>query len=63
MSRNKQYEQRQNAKGLVKLTVWVPLERIDEFKMLSIACCENRHLGINTLRDVKTGRYVSLERL
>ncbi|ASI90969.1 MULTISPECIES: antitoxin MazE-like protein [Vibrio] len=63
MSRNKRYEARKRAQGLVKVTLWVPDSRESEFKMLADACCEFRHLTFNTLRDTQSGKYVSLERL
>ncbi|HIF9244481.1 hypothetical protein [Photobacterium damselae] len=63
MSRNKEYEVRQKAKGLKKVTVWIPQERESEFKLLAEKCCSHRHLSFNSLRDVVSGKYVSLERL
>lgn len=63
MSRNKRYEERQKALGLEKKTVWIPSDLVTEFELLAKACCENRNLTFNTLRDTRTGRYVSLERL
>ncbi|HFQ5227423.1 TPA: hypothetical protein ACGVAQ_003019 [Vibrio vulnificus] len=62
MSRNKQYEQNQKAKGLMKKTLWIPMVREFEFEQLAKACCERRNLTFNTLRDTATGKYVSLER-
>ncbi|PNH84449.1 hypothetical protein C1M56_20070 [Vibrio diazotrophicus] len=63
MSRNARYEASQKAKGLKKITIWVPSDREPEFKALALACCNHRHLSFNTLRDMKSGKYVSLERL
>ncbi|MCG9779478.1 antitoxin MazE-like protein [Photobacterium damselae] len=63
MSRNKEYEVRQKAKGLKKVTVWIPDSREAEFKLLAEKCCIHRHLSFNSLRDVVSGKYVSLERL
>ncbi|WED26429.1 hypothetical protein L3V77_15740 [Vibrio sp. DW001] len=63
MSRNKKYELAQHEKGLKKVTVWVPVEREPEFKMLASACCDHRNLTFNTLRDVQSGKFVSLERI
>ncbi|MGF1747731.1 antitoxin MazE-like protein [Vibrio cionasavignyae] len=63
MSRNKRYEEKKRAQGLVKVTLWVPDSRESEFKMLAEACCRFRHLTFNTLRDTESGKYVSLERL
>ncbi|MGF1874887.1 hypothetical protein L4D77_06070 [Photobacterium frigidiphilum] len=62
MSRNKAYEQRQRDKGLEKITLWLPTNSVVEFRLAAVACCENQHLCVNTLRDLNTGRYVSLER-
>jgi len=61
-SRNVMYEQRRIENGLKKITVWVPALIEPEFKLLAETCCTNRNLSINTVRDIKTGRYVSLER-
>lgn len=63
MSRNKKYEAAQKAKGLKKVTVWIPVNRESEFKLLAEKCCEHRHLSFNTLRDIESGKFVSLERL
>lgn len=63
MSRNKKYEEKLRGQGLKKVTVWVPLIREPEFKMLADACCEHRHLTFNTLRDEQSGKFVSLERI
>ncbi len=63
MSRNKRYEAKKRDEGLTKVTLWVPLERESEFKLLADACCQYRHLSFNTLRDTQSGKYVSLERL
>ncbi len=63
MSRNTKYEATQKAKGLKKVTLWLPSEREPEFKALALACCTHRHLSFNTLRDTQSGKYVSLERL
>ncbi|WP_070964625.1 hypothetical protein [Vibrio sonorensis] len=63
MSRNAKYEAAKKAKGLKKVTLWIPQERESEFQMLAKACCEHRHLTFNTLRDVTSGKYVSLENL
>ena len=61
-SRNSAYEQRKREQGLVKVTLWVPARIGPEFKLAADICCANEHLTLNTLRDLKTGRYVSLER-
>lgn len=63
MSRNKKYEESQKAKGLKKVTIWVPELIEPEFKLLSEACCKHRNLSFNTLRDTQSGKYVSLERI
>ena len=63
MSRNKAYEQRKQAEGLKKVTLWVPCDREAEFKLLADKCCQYRHLTFNTLRDAVSGKYVSLENL
>lgn len=63
MSRNKKYEDKLREQGLKKVTLWVPAEREPEFKMLASACCDHRHLTFNTLRDVQSGKFVSLERI
>lgn len=62
MSRNSRYEARQKAQGLKKVTLWVPDNIESEFRQLAAACCENRNLSFNTLRDLRSGKYISLER-
>ncbi len=61
-SRNARYEHQMIARGLKKVTVWVPANVEAEFKLLAGACCANRNYAPNTVRDQRTGRYVSLER-
>lgn len=63
MSRNTEYEKRMQKLGLKKVTVWIPETRESEFKMLASTCCDHRHLTFNTLRDVQSGKFVSLERI
>ncbi|NOH55871.1 hypothetical protein F0266_23380 [Vibrio coralliilyticus] len=63
MSRNTKYEDARKARGLKKKTLWIPANMDSEFEMLANACCEHRHLTFNTLRDTKSGKYVSLENL
>ncbi|NAW64530.1 hypothetical protein [Photobacterium halotolerans] len=61
-SRNARYERKKTEQGLKKVTVWVPADVEAEFKLLADVCSENRRYVPNTVRDLKTGRYVSLER-
>ncbi|WP_325892745.1 hypothetical protein [Grimontia sp. NTOU-MAR1] len=62
LSRNARYEAAKRAEGLEKVTLWLPIQVIPEFKSAADLCCEYRHLSINSMRDTKSGRYVSLER-
>ncbi len=62
MSRNKEYEQRMKNKGLKKITIWVPEDRELPIKEAIALVVTNKNLTFNTLRDIKTGRFVSILR-
>lgn len=62
MSRNSEYEQRKKEQGFKKVTVWLPEDRESDIKQAINELCENEHLTINVLRDLKTGRLVSMNR-
>ncbi|CCN40356.1 conserved hypothetical protein [Vibrio nigripulchritudo FTn2] len=59
-SRNQRYERKKKEQGLVKTTLWVPESIETEIKQIVAACAENPELTISTLRNIKTGRMVSL---
>lgn len=59
-SRNQRYERKKNEQGLVKTTLWIPETIETELKQIVAACSENPDLTISTLRNIKTGRLVSL---
>lgn len=63
MGRNTDYEARQRAKGLKKITLWVPIDREAEVKQLASALIQNSDITIDTLRNTKNGQFVSLERI
>ncbi|MDV5168813.1 hypothetical protein [Photobacterium rosenbergii] len=62
MSRNSEYEQRQKDKGLKKVTLWVPADRESDVKQAVQMMTEHDNLTLNILRDVGSGRYVSMHR-
>jgi hypothetical protein len=56
MSRNKLYEQNKKAKGLKKVTIWIPDDAEAELKMVAEFCCENRGYIPFMVRSLKTGK-------
>jgi len=62
MSRNKQYEQRMTDKGLKKITLWVPQDKESDIKQAVSLMVEYNNLTLNSLRDVQSGRFVSMHR-
>lgn len=62
MSRNREYEQRQKDKGLKKVTLWVPEDREADVKQAVQMMIDNEHLTLNALRDMQSGRFVSMHR-
>ena len=60
MSRNKEYEQRMKQKGFKKITIWIPEDRESDLKQAASAMCESKSLTIGVLKDVNTGRMVSM---
>ncbi|WP_064604208.1 hypothetical protein [Photobacterium sp. J15] len=62
MSRNAEYEARMKAKGLKKVTVWMPEDREADIRQAINMLVENDHLTLNSLRDVVSGKYVSMHR-
>ncbi|EPT1695357.1 hypothetical protein ACVO8F_002617 [Vibrio cholerae] len=63
MTRNQKYEQKMKQQGLKKVTLWIPFGMEADFHQLASACCKNGNLSFDSLRDLKTGRYVSLNRI
>lgn len=57
MSRNSEYEKRQREKGLIKKTIWVPLEVDGQINLMVQAMLENRNLEPSMLRDIVTGKF------
>ena len=56
MSRNSIYELKQKSKGLKKVTLWLPEDSADDFKLMASLCCDNSDLTPSTVRSLKTGR-------
>lgn len=56
MNRNTKYEAKQKAKGLKKLTLWVPENAEVEFKQMAEFCVDNRGCIPFMARDLKTGK-------
>lgn len=61
-SRNAKYEQAQRENGLVKLTVWVPSDVAPDFKQAAAACVSHRDYTISQLRNIRTGRFMSIHK-
>lgn len=59
-SRNARYEQSMRNAGRIKLTVWVPAPVAPDFKLAASICCLNSELTVSQLRNVRTGRFVSI---
>lgn len=55
-SRNSTYEQKMRAKGLKKITLWIPDECADDLKLMASICCDNKDLIPSTVRSLTTGR-------
>ncbi|TOM46530.1 hypothetical protein CGH76_21200 [Vibrio parahaemolyticus] len=60
MSRNKRYEQRMKDNGLKKVTLWVPADRESDIKQAASVMCDFENLTVGVLKDVRTGRMVSM---
>ncbi|MFB9216520.1 hypothetical protein [Vibrio sinaloensis] len=60
MSRNSKYEKRQKAKGLKKVTLWLPEDKDCDIKQAAQMMCDNPNLTVNVLRNITTGRLVSM---
>ena len=60
-SRNSKYEQSKRQQGLVKVTLWVPALVSADFGLAASLCCENRQLTVANLRDMRTGRLVTMQ--
>lgn len=55
-SRNKIYEDKQRAKGLVKITIWIPAEAADDLKNMAVICCDDQEQIPACTRSIKNGR-------
>ncbi|MDK9775536.1 MULTISPECIES: antitoxin MazE-like protein [Vibrio] len=60
MSRNKRYEQKMKSQGFKKVTLWVPADRESDIKQAASLMCEAENLTIGVLKDIETGRMVSM---
>lgn len=60
MSRNKKYEERMKSKGLKKVTLWLPSDRESDVKQAVSEMCEHENLTVGVLKDMSTGRMVSM---
>ncbi|MFT5852701.1 MAG: hypothetical protein ACI87J_002679 [Colwellia sp.] len=63
MSRNSIYESKKKLKGLEKVTLWLPVESVDDFKLMASVCCDNNDLIPSTVRSVKTGRMKGINNI
>lgn len=62
MSRNSRYEAKMKENGFKKVTVWVPADRESDIQQAITMMRENDNLTINVLRNLDTGRLVSMHR-
>ena len=62
MSRNSKYEQKMKDKGFKKVTLWVPADRECEIKQAASIMCEDEDITIGALRNMASGRIVSMHR-
>ncbi|HDM8216517.1 antitoxin MazE-like protein [Vibrio campbellii] len=60
MNRNKRYEQRMKENGFKKITIWVPCDKESDVKQAASAMCEDESLTIGVLKNINTGRMVSM---
>lgn len=58
--RQKAFRESQKQKGLVPVTVYVPVSEMGDIQIVARMLCENRDLVMGPCRDVKTGRLVSI---
>jgi hypothetical protein len=63
MSRNSIYESKKKLKGLEKVTFWLPVESVYDFKLMASVCCDNNDLIPSTVRSVKTGRMKGINNI
>ncbi|HHG3030805.1 hypothetical protein CGK66_11090 [Vibrio parahaemolyticus] len=60
MNRNKRYEQRMKQNGFKKITIWVPSDKESDVKQAASAMCEDESLTTGVLKNINTGRMVSM---
>lgn len=62
-SRNARYEEKKKQHGLNKVTLWIPKGMESDFHQLASALSDNPSLTIDVLRNIDTGKFVSIHRL
>ena len=60
--RAKAFKQRQRDAGLEQCNVWVPAGMVADIQIVAALMRENPNLELGTLRDVITGRLVSVRK-
>lgn len=60
MTRNQRYEQRQKDKGLVKVTLWVPMNSQVEVRQMAEYLQENKNHIPYMARSLVTGRMAKI---
>ncbi|MEZ8844601.1 hypothetical protein AB6E06_23410 [Vibrio splendidus] len=60
MSRNKKYEDKMKSNGFKKVTLWIPEDRESDIKQAASVMCDHENLTVGVLKDVCTGRMVSM---
>lgn len=56
MSRNAEYEARKKAKGLIKMTIWVPEKTKPDFQLMADFCDVHRSCTPEMVRCSTTGQ-------
>ncbi|EXJ27963.1 hypothetical protein D050_4176 [Vibrio parahaemolyticus VPCR-2009] len=46
--------------GFKKITIWVPFDKESDVKQAASAMCEDESLTIGVLKNINTGRMVSM---
>jgi phage terminase small subunit len=61
-TKQKKFEKEQVSRGLKRCPIWIPEDREAEVRLAVEKMIENDDLTLTTLRSVKTGRWVSIEK-
>ncbi|MPY23912.1 hypothetical protein [Shewanella sp. YLB-07] len=56
MTKNQKYETKMKARGLKKITLWIPTESQVELKSIAEFCCDNKDYIPFMVRSLTTGK-------